>query len=130
MPFEDAANYRFNPFDITKVWPHKDYPLIPIGRMVLDRNPDNFFAQVTQVAFEVSNFVPGRAQPGSYGAGVVVRLRRLAPLSQRPELSSVADQQTDQRGAQLQSSRRHAETEWLAPSLRLSCLTSLRTRQH
>jgi catalase len=59
MPFEDAANYRFNPFDITKVWPHKDYPLIPIGRMVLDRNPDNFFAQVTQVAFEVANFVPG-----------------------------------------------------------------------
>ena len=59
MPFEDAANYRFNPFDVTKVWPHKDYPLIPIGRLVLDRNPDNFFAQVTQVAFEVSNFVPG-----------------------------------------------------------------------
>jgi catalase len=59
MPFEDAANYRFNPFDLTKVWPHNDYPLIPIGRMVLDRNPDNFFAQVTQVAFEVANFVPG-----------------------------------------------------------------------
>ena len=59
MPFEDAADYRFNPFDITKVWPHKDYPLIPIGRMVLDRNPDNFFAQVTQVAFDVANFVPG-----------------------------------------------------------------------
>jgi catalase len=59
MPYEDAADYRFNPFDITKVWPHKDYPMIPIGRMVLDRNPDNFFAQVTQAAFEVSNFVPG-----------------------------------------------------------------------
>jgi catalase len=59
MPFEDAANYRFNPFDITKIWPHKDYPLIPVGRMVLDRNPDNFFAQVTQVAFDVANFVPG-----------------------------------------------------------------------
>jgi catalase len=59
MPFEDAADYRFNPFDITKVWPHKDYPMIPVGRMVLDRNPDNFFAQVTQVAFEVANFVPG-----------------------------------------------------------------------
>src|SRR6266478_5138144 len=59
MPYEDAANYRFNPFDLTKVWPHKDYPLIPIGRMVLDRNPDNFFAQVTQVAFDVANFVPG-----------------------------------------------------------------------
>src|SRR5580704_8443763 len=39
MPFEDAANYRFNPFDITKVWPHKDYPTIPIGRMVLDPIP-------------------------------------------------------------------------------------------
>jgi catalase len=43
----------------SKVWPHKDYPTIPIGRMVLDRNPENFFAQVTQVSLEVSNFVPG-----------------------------------------------------------------------
>jgi catalase len=59
MPFDDAASYRFNPFDLTKVWPHKDYPTIPIGRMVLDRNPENFFAQVEQVGFEVSNFVPG-----------------------------------------------------------------------
>ena len=59
MPFEDAANYRFNPFDLTKVWPHKDYPTIPIGRMVLDRNPENFFAQIEQAAFDVANFVPG-----------------------------------------------------------------------
>jgi catalase len=59
MPFEDAAGYRFNPFDITKVWPHKDYPTIPIGRLVLDRNPENFFAQITQAGFEVANFVPG-----------------------------------------------------------------------
>lgn len=59
MPFEDAAAYRFNPFDITKVWPHGDYPPITVGRMVLDRNPENFFAEVTQVAFEVSNMVPG-----------------------------------------------------------------------
>jgi catalase len=59
MPFEDAAKYRFNPFDLTKVWPHKDYPPITVGRMVLNRNPENFFAQVTQVAFEVSNMVPG-----------------------------------------------------------------------
>ena len=59
MPFEDAANYRFNPFDITKVWPHKDYATIPIGRMVLDRNPENFFAEVTEVGFDVANFVPG-----------------------------------------------------------------------
>jgi catalase len=59
MPFEDAADYRFNPFDMTKVWPHADYPTVPIGRMVLDRNPANFFAEITQVGFEVSNFVPG-----------------------------------------------------------------------
>ena len=59
MPFEEAADYRFNPFDVTKVWPHGDYPLVPVGRMVLDRNPDNYFAQVEQAAFEPSNFVPG-----------------------------------------------------------------------
>jgi len=59
MPLKDAAKYHFNPFDITKVWPHKDYPTIPIARMVLDRNPENFFAQVTQASFEVSNMVPG-----------------------------------------------------------------------
>ncbi|WP_203980737.1 catalase [Planotetraspora silvatica] len=59
MPYEDAAGYRFNPFDITKVWPHKDYPTIPIGRMVLDRNPENFFAQIVQATFDVANFVPG-----------------------------------------------------------------------
>src|SRR3984957_16922758 len=59
MPYEDAADYRFNPFDMTKVWPHKDYPTIPVGRMVLDRNPENFFAQVVQAGFDVANFVPG-----------------------------------------------------------------------
>jgi catalase len=59
MPYADAASYRFNPFDVTKVWPHKDYPLIPVGRMVLDRNPENFFAQIVQAGFDVANFVPG-----------------------------------------------------------------------
>jgi catalase len=44
MPFADAEIYRFNPFDLTKVWPHSDYPPIVIGRLVLDRNPENFFA--------------------------------------------------------------------------------------
>src|SRR6266481_1253519 len=43
MPFEGAATYRFNPFDLTKVWPHRDYPPITVGRLVLDRNPENFF---------------------------------------------------------------------------------------
>ena len=59
MPFEDAADYRFNPFDLTKVWPHGDYPLIKVGRMVLDRNPDNYFADIEQATFEPSNMVPG-----------------------------------------------------------------------
>jgi len=59
MPFEDALSYRFNPFDVTKVWPHSDYPPIPIGRMVLDRNPDNHFAEVEQAAFSPANLVPG-----------------------------------------------------------------------
>ena len=59
MPFADAADYRFNPFDLTKVWPKGDYPLIEVGRMVLDRNPANFFAEVEQASFNPSNLVPG-----------------------------------------------------------------------
>jgi catalase len=59
MPFEDARSYRFNPFDLTKVWPHADYPPITIGRMVLDRNPDNHFAEVEQAGFSPANLVPG-----------------------------------------------------------------------
>ncbi|WP_329068784.1 catalase [Amycolatopsis sp. NBC_01480] len=59
MPFEEAAAYRFNPFDLTKVWPHGDYPLIKVGRYVLDRNPSNYFAEIEQAAFEPSNLVPG-----------------------------------------------------------------------
>ncbi|MFF4895350.1 catalase [Streptomyces sp. NPDC001068] len=59
MPAAEAAEYRFNPFDLTKVWPHRDYPLQRVGRLVLDRNPDNVFAEVEQAAFSPNNFVPG-----------------------------------------------------------------------
>jgi len=59
MPYEDAATYRYDPFDITRVWRYKDYPLVPIGRLVLDRNPQNFFAEIEQAAFSPSTFVPG-----------------------------------------------------------------------
>jgi catalase len=59
MPFEEAADYRFNPFDLTKVWPHGDYPPITVGRLVLDRNPAHFFAEVEQAAFSPANLVPG-----------------------------------------------------------------------
>lgn len=59
MPLEDANTYRFNPFDVTKVWSQKDYPLIEVGRMVLDRNPENYFAEVEQATFSPGNLVPG-----------------------------------------------------------------------
>jgi catalase len=59
MPFEQAAEYRFNPFDVTKVWPHADYPPVEVGRLVLDRNPEHFFAEVEQSGFSPSNLVPG-----------------------------------------------------------------------
>jgi catalase len=59
MPFAEAADYRFNPFDLTKVWPHSDYPPVNIGRITLDRNPENYFAEIEQAAFEPANMVPG-----------------------------------------------------------------------
>ncbi|HEV3040344.1 MAG TPA: catalase [Candidatus Angelobacter sp.] len=59
MPEKDAESYYINPFDLTKVWPHGDYPLIEVGEMVLDRNPENYFAEVEQAAFEPKNIVPG-----------------------------------------------------------------------
>jgi len=59
MTPDQAKSYRFDPFDITKVWPHADFPPIEIGRMVLDRNPENYFAEVEQAAFSPGNFVPG-----------------------------------------------------------------------
>ncbi len=59
MPYEDAKTYRFNPFDLTKTWSHEDYPLIKVGTMTLNKNPDNFFAQIEQAAFEPSAIVPG-----------------------------------------------------------------------
>ena len=59
MPEGDAATYRFNPFDLTKVWFYKDYPLIPVGKMVLDAVPDSFFADTEQAAFDPGSMVPG-----------------------------------------------------------------------
>jgi catalase len=59
MPYEDAKTYRINPFDLTKVWPHADYPLIKVGTMTLNKNPDNFFAQIEQASFAPSSVVPG-----------------------------------------------------------------------
>jgi catalase len=59
MPEKDAAKCRYNPFDLTKVWFHKDYPPIEVGVMELNRNPENYFAEVEQAAFNPANIVPG-----------------------------------------------------------------------
>ncbi|MFE2873532.1 catalase [Embleya sp. NPDC059259] len=59
MPAADAPRYRFNPFDLTKVWPHADHPLLKVGTLTLNRNPENVFAEVEQAAFSPNNFVPG-----------------------------------------------------------------------
>ncbi|WP_028925545.1 catalase [Pseudonocardia acaciae] len=59
MPFEDAKTYRFNPFDLTKVWPHGDYPLIDVGRLTLNRNVTDYHTEMEQAAFEPNNMVAG-----------------------------------------------------------------------
>ncbi|HHW77918.1 MAG TPA: catalase [Xanthomonadaceae bacterium] len=59
MPELEAEKTPYNPFDLTKIWPHGDYPLIEVGVMELNRNPDNYFAEVEQAAFSPSNVVPG-----------------------------------------------------------------------
>lgn len=59
MAEEDAEKCAFNPFDLTKVWPHADYPLIDVGVLELNRNPENYFQEIEQAAFSPSNIVPG-----------------------------------------------------------------------
>ncbi|WP_313822057.1 catalase [Citricoccus sp.] len=59
MPYEEAKTYRYNPFDLTKTWSQKDYPRHKVGTMTLNRNPENFFAEIEQSAFSPANMVPG-----------------------------------------------------------------------
>ena len=59
MTPQQAADYRFDPFDVTKVLPHADFPPVEVGRLVLNRNPENYFAEVEQAAFSPASFVPG-----------------------------------------------------------------------
>ncbi|EKL3977565.1 catalase [Morganella morganii] len=59
MPETDAAKVPYNPFDLTKVWPHADYPLMDVGYFELNRNPENYFSDVEQAAFSPANVVPG-----------------------------------------------------------------------
>ncbi len=59
MAEKDAAHCPYNPFDLSKVWPHKDYPLKEVGVLELNRNPENYFAEVEQSAFNPASIVPG-----------------------------------------------------------------------
>ncbi len=59
MPEKDADSYHLHPFDLTKVWPHGDYPLIDVGVLELNRNAENYFAEIEQLAFNPANVVPG-----------------------------------------------------------------------
>ena len=59
MGFEEARTYRFNPFDLTKVWPHDDYPLVDVGTLTLNRNVTDFHTEMEQAAFQPNNTVPG-----------------------------------------------------------------------
>ena len=59
MPETDAETYHLNPFDVTKVWPHADYPCIDVGVLELNHNPENYFQEIEQAAFSPSNIVPG-----------------------------------------------------------------------
>jgi len=59
MPIADAATYRYDVYDVTKIWPHSDYPLIPVGKLVLNRNPENYHAETEQVAYSPGHLVPG-----------------------------------------------------------------------
>ncbi|XP_068912114.1 catalase-like isoform X2 [Tenebrio molitor] len=59
MTPEQAASSPYDPFDVTKVWLHAEYPLIPVGKIVLNRNPKNYFAEVEQLAFDPAHLIPG-----------------------------------------------------------------------
>jgi catalase len=59
MPEAEGEKYPFDIFDITKIWSHKDYPLIKVGQLTLNRNPENYHAEVEQSAFSPSHMVPG-----------------------------------------------------------------------
>jgi catalase len=59
MTYAQAEKFKWNPFDLTKIWPQSQFPLIDVGKIVLDRNPSNYFAEVEQIGFSPANFVPG-----------------------------------------------------------------------
>ena len=112
MPFEDAKTYRFNPFDLTKVWPHGDYPLHEVGRLTLDRNVTDYHAEIEQAAFEPNNIVPGTGlSPDKMLLARGFLLLRRAPCAAWGELQADPGEHTEGRGAQLLQGRRDADPQ-------------------
>nr|XP_033784393.1 catalase-like [Geotrypetes seraphini] len=106
MTFKEAENHKCNPFDSTKIWSEKDYPLIPVGQLILNRNPVNYFAEVEQLAFEPANMPPGiepspdKMLQGRLFAYPDALRYRLGPNYQQlpinwPQRASVANYQRD-----------------------------------
>ena len=93
MPYEDAKTYRFNPFDLTKVWPHSDYPLIKVGTMTLEPQPRQLLRPDRAGGLRAARARAGhRVLARQDAARPGVRLRRHAPLPDRPELPAAAGQ--------------------------------------
>ena len=119
MPFEEAETYRFNPFDLTKVWPHADYPLHEVGRLTLNRNPTDFHTEIEQAAFEPNNLVPGiGVSPDKMLLG---RLFAYADAHRAPaggQLQADPGQPAQVAGAQLQQGRRDAGRKRVRPGVR------------
>jgi hypothetical protein len=113
MPDAEAHTYHLNPFDLTKVWPHKDYPLIEVGVLELNRNPENFFAEVEQAAFSPAAIVPGI---GVWRHAALSAGRELpADPGERASLpiSQLSPRRSDARGWQRrQHARVHAQQPW------------------
>ncbi len=109
MPEADAAKMPYNPFDLTKVWYHGDYPLIEVGVMELNKNPDNYFADVEQAAFNPANVVPGIGfSPDKMLQGRLFSLRRRSALPARREPPPHSGQRRALPRARLQPRRPHA----------------------
>ena len=88
-PAAGGDSFRWNPFDLTKVWPHRDFPLMEVGvvELNLNRNPENYFAEVEQAAFNPSSLVPGiGSSPDKVLQVALDELRRHAPVPPGREL--------------------------------------------
>ena len=118
MPFDDAKTYRFNPFDLTKVWPHGDYPLVEVGKLTLTQNVSDYHTEMEQAAFQPNNVVPGTGlSPDKMLLARGILVRRRVPGSPRGQLSADTGQPPEGRGPGLFQGRRNAGGQRNRPRL-------------